>query len=161
MQRPTTARLAGRQDEQTVELGRPAGLVAPQLGHLAERVDLVEGHSRQSVAFRGRRLRPDLLGKASVLDWSHPLEALCAAEDVLVVGRGLGVAIAHEAALKLKETSSLHAEAFSTAELRHGPMAILRPGLPVLVFSQDDETRAGVQELVVDLRASATWLASE
>lgn len=114
---------------------------------------IVAAWSADPALAAGLQALPDLLGKASVLDWGHPLEALCAAEDVLVVGRGLGVAIAHEAALKLKETSSLHAEAFSTAELRHGPMAILRPGLPVLVFSQDDETRAGVQELVVDLQA--------
>jgi glucosamine--fructose-6-phosphate aminotransferase (isomerizing) len=98
---------------------------------------------------------PEGLAAARDLDWSPALPALGEAQDVLAVGRGLGLGIAEEAALKLKETAALHAEAFSTAELRHGPMAILRPGLPVLVFSQEDETRPGVLELIQDLRANA------
>lgn len=96
---------------------------------------------------------PAGLAAARAMDWSAALPVLSGAEDVVVIGRGLGVAVAQEAALKLKETSSLHAEAFSAAEFRHGPMAIMRPGLPVLLFSQNDETRPGVQELVRDLRA--------
>ena len=53
-----------------------------------------------------------------------------------------------EAALKLKETCGLHAEAFSAAEVRHGPMALVGPGFPVLAFAQDDETRAGVEAAI-------------
>ncbi len=60
-------------------------------------------------------------------------------------------AIAQEAALKLKETSQLHAEAFSTAELRHGPMALVRPGFPVLMFSQSDETATNVEQTAAAL----------
>jgi glucosamine--fructose-6-phosphate aminotransferase (isomerizing) len=48
----------------------------------------------------------------------------------------------------------LHAEAVSSAELRHGPMAIVRAGFPLLVFSQNDESRAGVMQLAADLAAS-------
>jgi glucosamine--fructose-6-phosphate aminotransferase (isomerizing) len=43
----------------------------------------------------------------------------------MVIGRGAGFAIAQEAALKLKETSAIQAEAFSSAEVRHGPMALI------------------------------------
>jgi glucosamine--fructose-6-phosphate aminotransferase (isomerizing) len=64
-----------------------------------------------------------------------------------VVGRGLGFGTAQEAALKLKETCGLHAEAFSAAEVRHGPMALVGENFPVLVFAQNDETLAGVSEL--------------
>ncbi len=53
--------------------------------------------------------------------------------------------MAEEAALKLKETCGLHAEAFSSAELRHGPMALVGPGFPVLAFAQSDRTRPGVE----------------
>ena len=59
-----------------------------------------------------------------------------------VIGRGLGLGVAQEAALKLKETCGLHAEAFSSAEVRHGPMALVGAGFP-LAGLQDDETRAG------------------
>ena len=89
---------------------------------------------------------PLLLGKAWQLDWSPLIPGLAGASDLYVLGRGLGFGIAQEAALKLKETSQLHAEAFSTAELRHGPMALVRSGFPALMFSQPDETGSNVGE---------------
>ena len=55
---------------------------------------------------------------------------LAPAASLYVVGRGLGLGIAAESALKLKETSALHAEALSAAELRHGPRAVIEPGFP-------------------------------
>src|SRR5690606_8194970 len=72
-------------------------------------------------------------------------------QSLYVLGRGPGLGIAGEAALKFKETCGIHAEAFSTAELRHGPLAIVGTGFPVLVFAQDDASHAGVLELVGDL----------
>ena len=72
--------------------------------------------------------------------------------DLYVIGRGIGLGIAQEAALKFKETCGLHAEAFSSAEVRHGPMAIVRAGFPVLTFAQNDETPDGVKSLATELR---------
>ena len=95
---------------------------------------------------------PDLLAEAWQLDWSAAVERLRRAASLYVVGRGLGLGVAQEAALKFKETCGLHAEAFSAAELRHGPMALVGPGFPVLAFTQDDETREGVEALVGELR---------
>jgi glucosamine--fructose-6-phosphate aminotransferase (isomerizing) len=69
-----------------------------------------------------------------------------------VIGRGATLAIALEAALKLKETSAIHAEAFSTAEVLHGPAAIVEPGFPVIVFMPQDAARAGAQATVAQLR---------
>jgi len=89
---------------------------------------------------------PALLAQAWDLDWSPLAHELAKATDLYVLGRGVGFAIAQEAALKLKETSQLHAEPFSTAELRHGPMALVRSGFPALLFSQSDETERSVQE---------------
>lgn len=89
---------------------------------------------------------PALLRKAWKLDWSALVAGLERVADLYVLGRGIGLGIAQEAALKLKETSQLHAEAFSTAELRHGPMALVRDGFPLLMFSQSDETGIGVEE---------------
>jgi glucosamine--fructose-6-phosphate aminotransferase (isomerizing) len=89
---------------------------------------------------------PALLDEAWALDWSEAIAPLKDAQSLYVLGRGLGFGIAEEAALKLKETCGLHAEAFSAAEVRHGPMALVGPGFPVLAFAQGDETRAGVEE---------------
>jgi glucosamine--fructose-6-phosphate aminotransferase (isomerizing) len=61
--------------------------------------------------------------------------------------------VAQEAALKLKESCGLHAEAFSSAEVKHGPMALVREGFPVLAFTQSDDTRAGIAELAAEFAA--------
>ena len=94
---------------------------------------------------------PALMEKAWQLDWSAAVARLRFASDLYVIGRGLGLGVAQEAALKFKETCGLHAEAISSAEVRHGPMAIVRAGFPVLIFSQDDETRDGVEALATEL----------
>jgi glucosamine--fructose-6-phosphate aminotransferase (isomerizing) len=96
---------------------------------------------------------PAQLERAWKLDWRPALEPLRAAHDLYVVGRGLGLGVAQEAALKLKETCGLHAEALSAAELRHGPMALVQVGFPVLIFAQDDETHGGVAALATELAA--------
>jgi glucosamine--fructose-6-phosphate aminotransferase (isomerizing) len=89
---------------------------------------------------------PALLSQAWAFDWSALSDGLVDATNLYVLGRGLGLGIAQEAALKLKETSQLHAEAFSTAELRHGPMALVRPGFPLLMFNQSDRTSDAVEQ---------------
>lgn len=94
---------------------------------------------------------PALLREAWNCDWSPLVDALAGAAGLYVVGRGPGLGIAQEAALKFKETCGLHAEAFSTAEVRHGPMALVGPDFPLLVFRQSDESGAGVDELVHDV----------
>ncbi|MBV8979175.1 MAG: SIS domain-containing protein [Alphaproteobacteria bacterium] len=90
---------------------------------------------------------PEQLDRAWSLDWGAMADRLKDARDLYVVGRGMGFGTAQEAALKLKETCGLHAEAFSAAEVRHGPMALVRQNFPVLMFAQDDETMQGVAEL--------------
>jgi len=93
---------------------------------------------------------PAVLRQAWSLDWSPAVDALCKARTMFVVGRGLNLAIAQEAALKLKETSGLHAEAYSAAEVKHGPTALVGPGFPVLVLEPGDEGRADVEALARD-----------
>jgi glutamine---fructose-6-phosphate transaminase (isomerizing) len=94
---------------------------------------------------------PDVLAKASAVDWSAALPILSRADNLFVVGRGVGFAVAQEAALKLKETSGIHAEAMSAAELMHGPWTLAGDTFPVLVLSQEDETLSGVNDLVTKL----------
>ena len=93
---------------------------------------------------------PGQLDRAFQRDWSPALDILVQAQSLYVVGRGPGFAVAREAALKLKETCGLHAEAFSAAEVRHGPMALVKAGFPVLMLAQDDETRADMTALASD-----------
>jgi glucosamine--fructose-6-phosphate aminotransferase (isomerizing) len=91
---------------------------------------------------------PDLLASAWKRPWAGAPARLAAVRGLYVLGRGVGFGVAQEAALKFKETCGLHAEAFSTAEVRHGPMALVGPGLPILAFVQDDETRPGVEAVI-------------
>ena len=74
-------------------------------------------------------------------------------DRLFVIGRGTGLAIAMEAALKLKETCGIQAEAFSGAEVRHGPIALVEEGYPVLVFAPRGPAQAGLLALADDLRA--------
>ena len=96
---------------------------------------------------------PEMLARAWECDWTRAVETLRGAVNLFVVARGFGLGIAQEAALKLKETCGLHAEAFSSAEVKHGPMALVRAGFPVLLFTQRDETRVGIQELSAEFAA--------
>ena len=96
---------------------------------------------------------PALLREAWRCDWSPLVECLAQARSMFVIGRGPGFGIAQEAALKLKETCQIQAEAFSAAEVRHGPLTLVGPDFPLLVFRQSDETAAGIDELVRDVRA--------
>ncbi len=96
---------------------------------------------------------PALLREAWALDWSPALPKLRDATDLYVIGRGLGLGVAQEAALKLKETCGLHAEAFSAAEVRHGPMAIVSEGFPMLMLMPNDEAGGTFGPLSEDLAA--------
>ncbi len=62
------------------------------------------------------------------------------AHSALFVGRGMGAAIAHEGALKLKEISYLHAEAYAAGEMKHGPIALIDPGFPVIAVTTKSPT---------------------
>lgn len=96
---------------------------------------------------------PGQLEEAWQLDWQAAVTELESARNFFVIGRGIGLGIAQEAALKFKETAGLHAEAYSAAEVRHGPMAIVDRGFPVLLFTQYDKTRPGVDAVVEDFAA--------
>jgi glucosamine--fructose-6-phosphate aminotransferase (isomerizing) len=95
---------------------------------------------------------PDRLEAAAGLAWSPALQALRTAQSMVSLGRGPTLAIAREAALKLKETSNLHAEAFSGAEFLHGPVALVEGSYPVLLFMPTDEAAPGMRALAARLR---------
>ncbi|TCV92784.1 glutamine--fructose-6-phosphate transaminase [Luteibacter rhizovicinus] len=95
-------------------------------------------------------------------DWSALTDGLVDARNLFVVGRGFGFAGALEAALKFKETCGLHAEAFSAAEVKHGPMALVGPEFPVLFFAQNDDTLPSVLDVAAEFRkrGAKVWVAA-
>src|SRR5438309_669733 len=74
----------------------------------------------------------------TVLDTVEPVRelarSLADARAVLFLGRHVGYPVALEGALKLKELAYMHAEAFAAGELKHGPIALIEEGLPVVVI---------------------------
>ncbi|MBJ2293864.1 SIS domain-containing protein, partial [Pseudomonas sp. MF5691] len=95
---------------------------------------------------------PAGLREAATQDWSLAIDALRDCQRLMVIGRGAGFAIAQEAALKLKETSAIQAEAFSSAEVRHGPMALIDDNYPLLVFAPRGAEQPGLLSLATEMR---------
>ncbi|WP_438956365.1 glutamine--fructose-6-phosphate transaminase (isomerizing) [Cognatiyoonia sp.] len=77
---------------------------------------------------------------------------LAEAQDILFLGRGAMYPLAHEGALKLKEISYIHAEAYASGELKHGPIALVDPNVPVIVIAPRDhlfeKTVSNMQEVM-------------
>jgi glutamine---fructose-6-phosphate transaminase (isomerizing) len=101
---------------------------------------------------------PERLTAAAELDWSGLVEALAGTSSLVTIGRGPTLAIAREASLKLKETCSLHAEAFSGAEFLHGPVALVSSHYPVLMFMPTDAAAPGMRQLAASLHDKGTAL---
>src|SRR6266511_1519697 len=101
---------------------------------------------------RGLDALPDALQRAARQDWQSAVEALADVDKLLVIGRGTGLAIAMEAALKFKEVCGIQAEAFSGAELRHGPLALVDENYPLLVLAPRGPAQRGLLDLADDLR---------
>jgi glucosamine--fructose-6-phosphate aminotransferase (isomerizing) len=78
-------------------------------------------------------------------------DAIQRVRDVLYIGRGTSYAIALEGALKLKEISYIHAEAYAAGELKHGPIALIDDGVPVIVIAPSDalfeKTASNIEEV--------------
>ena len=96
---------------------------------------------------------PAALAQAWEQDWSACRDMLQTADHLYTVGRGLHLAIAQEAAHKLKETCMIHAEAFSSAEVLHGPNELAGKDFPVLLFRSEDAGDASVQDAARRLSA--------
>ncbi|MCF6232715.1 MAG: glutamine--fructose-6-phosphate transaminase (isomerizing) [Rhodobacteraceae bacterium] len=97
---------------------------------------------------------PSVINAALDLDQEIQRTALAISEarDVLFLGRGKMYPLAHEAALKLKEISYIHAEAYASGELKHGPIALIDKHMPVVVLAPRDalfdKTVSNMQEVL-------------
>lgn len=91
---------------------------------------------------------PSHLETAISCDWSPLADVLIEGRSFYVLGRGPSLAIAQEAALKFKETCALHAEAYSAAEVVHGPARIVENGFPVFALTAADAAEQSVADVV-------------
>ncbi len=91
---------------------------------------------------------------SEVLHHTDSIETLAGrvqhATDMLYIGRGTSYAIAHEAALKMKEISYIHAEAYAAGEMKHGPIALIDASVPIIAIAPHDhlfeKTASNIQE---------------
>lgn len=131
------------------------------IASLAGLAALVAAWSEDASLMEHMAALPVHLQRAFDLDWSAATLDLVDATSLFTIGRCYTLAIAQEAALKLKETCGLHGEAFSSAEARHGPMAIVRERFPVLAFATGDVAGDDVRLLCTEFagRGARVWLA--
>ena len=96
---------------------------------------------------------PGLIAEALKLEQATEklAQAIAHAHDVLYLGRGTSYPLALEGALKLKELSYIHAEGYAAGELKHGPIALIDPEMPVVVIAPHDsvfeKTVSNMQEV--------------
>jgi glucosamine--fructose-6-phosphate aminotransferase (isomerizing) len=120
---------------------------------LAAVARLVAHWQRDARLLEALAMLPEKLAGAAASSGSPAIDALVPAARTMLVGRGLGLAVALEAALKLKETCAIQAEAFSGAEIRHGPMALIEEGYPLIIFALRGPEQKGLVELANFFRA--------
>jgi glucosamine--fructose-6-phosphate aminotransferase (isomerizing) len=88
--------------------------------------------------------------EAQIIAWS---EAFAGKEHALFLGRGLHYPIALEGALKLKEISYIHAEAYPAGELKHGPLALVTSQMPVVTIAPNDALLEKLKSNMQEVRA--------
>lgn len=103
---------------------------------------------------------PEKLHEACDVDWPEFRQLGEKADSLYVVGRGPSLPIAAELALKLKETCALHAEAYSLAEVMHGPLELLGKGFPVLALVPEDAARPASLSAIGRMRGTGANVVS-
>lgn len=120
---------------------------------------LALAHGRMDAAevkrhFADLELLPDQIREVLSREWQDKRAAAAfrTMSSSLYLGRGVGAVTAQEGALKIKEISYLHAEAYAAGEMKHGPIALLEPGFPVVVIvprdTVHDKTLSNIQEVI-------------
>jgi len=90
--------------------------------------------------------------------------SLASASDIYFLGRGTSYPLALEAALKMKEISYIHAEAYAAGELKHGPIALIEPGTPVVVFQSAGALREKTASNAAEVQArgaAIVWVGAD
>jgi glucosamine--fructose-6-phosphate aminotransferase (isomerizing) len=111
-------------------------------------------HWSENQNFKNALLRlPEDLFKAQKNDWTTIIPKLINAKRIMIVGRGFGLSLALEVALKFKETCSIQAEAFSAAEIKHGPQALIEKGYPLIIFANRGPALHSMLDLAEDMKS--------
>ena len=117
------------------------------IASLSASAHLVASWKNDKTILDGLDHLPEDLIKAQQCDWTSAIETLKSSKRIMVVGRGYGLPLALEVALKFKETCTIQAEAFSAAEIKHGPQALIENGYPLIIFA----TRGPALQTMLDL----------
>ena len=127
-----------------------AKLAVITLVEAALRGDVAAGQAalRDAAAMIDTMLAPDY--QQGVADLAL---RLAGSEHMFCLGRGRSTAIALEAALKIKEGSYVHAEGFSSGELKHGVIALIEPGTPCLLLAPPDDTQQAIEAAAMEVQA--------
>ncbi len=95
-------------------------------------------------------------------DLSHEIKQIAmrlnAHDDIYIIGRGLNAPLAQEAAIKIQEVSYIHAEGFPGGELKHGPIALIEKGTPIIALIPNDETRRDMESNTMELRSRGAYV---
>ena len=78
--------------------------------------------------------------------------------DLYIIGRGLNAPVAQEAAIKIQEVSYIHAEGFPGGELKHGPIALIEKGTPIIALIPNDETKRDMESNTTELRSRGAYV---
>ena len=126
-------------------------LLALWLGRARGTVSGEEGAELLHATRELPRLVEEALAEARVEQIKRVAEKYHQARDYLFLGRGVNSPTAYEGALKLKEISYIHAEAYAAGEMKHGPIALIDSNLPVVVVATEsrllEKTISNVQEV--------------
>lgn len=116
-------------------------------GKLEEGVKIIEKSANEVESILERK---DLIRKLAL--------KIHKARHIYVLGRGLSYPVALESALKIKEVSYIHAEGLAGGELKHGPIALIEKGTPVIVYAPDDETKGAILANAMEVKARGAYI---
>lgn len=126
-------------------------MLAVTLGRVRGQVTaLRESQYLQQLRGLPQVLKAMLALEPQIAGWANRLSSK---ENALFLGRGLQYPVALEGALKLKEISYIHAEAYPAGELKHGPLALVTEAMPVIAIAPDDATQEKMKSNIQEVRA--------
>ncbi len=127
-------------------------LIALSLGELTGFTDLSDIESKRKCLEKIPEIVSDTISRNEELARRLAGE-LYEKTSLLFLGRGVSIATAEEGALKLKEIAYNHAEAYSAGESKHGPIALVEDGFPVIFVAPNDETRSRMIGNLMEMKA--------
>ncbi|MGQ9719971.1 MAG: glutamine--fructose-6-phosphate transaminase (isomerizing) [Candidatus Jordarchaeum sp.] len=134
-------------------------LISLQLGDIRGKIDGSEMEQLREELFQIPRIVDKTIKKQESLirdiayEYAHKT-------DFLFLGRGISTTTAMEGSLKLKEIAYIHSEAYPAGESKHGPIALIEPGFPVVFISPPDETRDKIIGNIMEMKARQATIIS-